>query len=584
MTRTTRSITKTAAVGTNGMVVSHSIEAAEAGADVLRAGGTAFDAIVAMGFTAAVREVGMNSIGGVGVLLAYSAETAEITEINFYGRTPSGLAEDVFVPWLSDNRQGAERSSFGFRAVADQRNDRGFLSVGVPSYVAGLGELHKRFGTLPWEQLLRPAIDLASGGFVADEEVTFHFASYLRHLEKFSEISRIFLTDGIPTPVGSYPGQGVPIQQPDLSRTLAKIAAEGPEAFYSGSIPEAISAYVQENGGVLSVDDFHRYLPDVGEALHGTYRDYEIVVSGGMTGGSTLLEMLNLAEQLDLAQYPRYSTQCLHLLIEIMRQAWTDRLTYLGDPEADSGPVDALVDKRYARTLIAGISTNNAPSVSRPGDPWAFLDMPAQPIAPFGDPGESDTTHVCAADRFGNVVTLTQTVGLPFGSCVIAPTTGVLLPDVTMWLNPEPGTPNSVGPWKKQLGHATPVIILKNGKLFAALGAPGGRPVVTAMFQTIINMVDFDMNVQQAIAAPRVHCLGADPTDPRGKPVHDVIVDDRIPAETVEGLEARSHRIHLCHETVTQSKFAKPLGIQFEDDGTILGGVDIFRRSVGIGI
>lgn len=584
MSRTIRHIHKTPAVGIRGMAVSHTTESAEAGAAVLRQGGTAFDAIVAMGFTAAVREVPMNSVGGVGVLLAHAAEQNQTLEINYYGQSPAGLAEDAFVPYLRNDPPGSPRSAFGFRRVEDDRNERGFLSIGVPTQVAGLGELHRRFGTMPWQDLLQPAENIARHGFVPTDEDTFYFATHLHHLQRFDEARRVYLSDGLPQPPGFYQGQGQSIVQPELAETIRDIGRGGPQTFYDGAYPHAIAHHVQANGGVLAVEDFHRYRPAVDQGLRCTYKDYEIVASSGMTGGLTLLQMLNLAEQLDLSQYERFSDQCLHRLAEIMRQAWTDRFVYVGDPSGATVPMDGLIDKRYAAALAADFPHDRVPDTTRPGDPWAYTSLTPPPASFAGDPGGQDTTHIAAADAYGNVVTLTQTLGMAFGSCVVVPGTGVLLYDITAWMNPEPGTPNSVGPWKQQLGHATPVMVLKDGKPVAALGAPGGRRVVTAMFQTIINMIDFDMNVQEAIGAPRLHCEGANPAQPRGQTLRTVYIDDRIQPDTLDNLAKRGHEIRAIYESGSQNFLAKPLGIQFRDDGTILGGVDIFRRSIGIGV
>jgi gamma-glutamyltranspeptidase/glutathione hydrolase len=584
MSRTQRTISKTPARGERGMVVSHNTESAEIGARILADGGTAFDAAVAMSFATTVREVPMNSVGGVGVLLAYSAATGETTEINFYGQTPQGLAEDTFVPYLQSAADNGGRTSFGWNPVQDARHERGALSVGVPGYVAGLAELHRRHATIAWPDLLTPAAELARRGFEPDELDTWAFAAHLNYLESFEETRRIFLSNGIPRPEGFYQGAAQHVAQPDLATTIETIAADGPDAFYRGPLAKVISDHVQANGGVLSADDFARFSPDVNSGLRGSYKGYEIVTSSGMTGGLTLLEMLNLAEQADLARYPRYSGQCLHLLLEIMRQAWTDRFVYVGDPEGATVPVDALIDKRYAAEVARRLPADRAPERTRPGDPWPYSALAPVGTAYAGDPGGNETTHLAAADGDGNVVTLTQTLGLAFGSCVIAPTTGALLYDVTMWMDPRPGRPNSVGPWKKQLGHATPVMVYKDGKPVAALGAPGGRRVVTAMFQTIVNLVDFGMDVQQAIAAPRMHCEGADPTEPIGPAVHSAVVDDMMPADAVADLAARGHALRLVYETGTQSFLAKPLGIQFAEDGSLIGGVDIYRASVGIGL
>jgi gamma-glutamyltranspeptidase/glutathione hydrolase len=437
---------------------------------------------------------------------------------------------------------------------------------------------------MPWRSLLQPAIALAAEGFAPDDEDIMNFATELPHLQRHDEIRRVFLSDGFPAPGWLDPAGGVPIRQPDLAATIGEIAEHGPDTFYHGAIGHRIGDYIQERGGVLSANDLERFEPDVGEGLRGTYRGFEVVTSSALTGGLTLIEMLNLAEHLNLGSLDRWSGQCLHLLAEIMRQSWTDRFVYVGDSEGIAVPIDALTSKRYAASLLAGLSRQRVPDRSRPGDPWphSMVRRPSD-VEPSGDPGGTDTTHLAVADGDGNLVTLTQTLGLAFGSCIVVPTTGVLLNDVTMWMNPEPGTANSVGPWKRQLGHATPVVLLVDGRPFVALGAPGGRRAVTAIFQVIVNIVDFGMDIQDAIGAPRIHCEGAYPARPIGPTSRALHVDDRVPSEVLADLTSRGHEIHLAHETSTQNLLAKPLGIQF-GDGTLLGGVDVFRRSVGIGI
>lgn len=581
MSRTTRQVSKTAAHGELGMVVSHNAEAAAVGAGVLRDGGTAVDAAIAMSVTTSVREVGMNSLGGVGVLLVRSGATGRTREIRFYGQTPSELSEDVFVEHLLDVDN---RTAFGWRKVRDDLHERGYLSVGVPTHVAGLAALHEGYATMPWAELLRPGAALARGGFEPTDEDAFYFASHLHILERFPELQRIYLSDGLPMPEGFYHGLGRRIRTPDLGDTIDLLAEEGPGAFYRGPLADAMVGHVREHGGVLSLADLQRYQPAHTDGMRAMYKGYEIVTSSGCTGGVTLLQMLKLAESLELGSLPRLSGQCLHLLAEVMRQAWTDRFVHVGDPDADAVPLDGLIDERYAAELSAGLSREHAPSRTRPGDPWRCSQRSGPTGAPpSGDPGGRDTTHLAVADAAGNVVTLTQTLGLAFGSCVIPPTTGVILYDITMWMNPEPGTPNSVGPWKQQLGHATPVMLLKDGEPVAALGAPGGRRVVTAMFQTIVNMVDFGMDVQTAIGTPRIHLEGADPAAPVGPVVSDLVVDDRVPDDTLADLTRRGHAVRAVFESSAQSYLAKPLGIEFTDGG-LLGGVDVFRQSLGIGV
>lgn len=580
---TRRQVSKTPARGTQGMVVSHNAEAANVGLNTLQAGGNAFDAAIAMSLVTCVREVPMNSIGGVGVALVHSAATGITREINFYGRTPAGLHAEVFVPLLEDDDD--QRTSFGWRRVRGDAHERGPLSVGVPTYVAGLHVLHRLAASQSWEALFAPAIRLAEQGFAVHDEDAFYFASHFDKIRRFDEFRRIFLADGLPMPEGFYRGVGTGVVQTDLAATLREVASTGIDSYHHGDLATRIATAVQEAGGVLATDDLRRYRPDEGDGLRGRYRDYEIVTSSGCTGGVTLLEMLNLAEAVDLGGCDRFSADCLHLLAEVMRQAWIDRFVHVGDPDAGAVPLDGLVDKDYAANLAERLDRNTVPDQTSPGDPWPYSALSRPTTAAnrvAGDPGGRDTTHLAVADRDGNFVTLTTTLGLAFGSAFIPPSTGVLLYDMTMWMNPVPGTPNSVGPWKRQLGHATPVVVLKDGEPVAVLGAPGGRTVVTAMFQVIVNMVDFGMDVQQAIGAPRIHLEGADPSAPYGPTHRRLLVDDRVEPTVLGQLARKGHEVDAVFESSVQSYLAKPLGIE-RRKRTFVGGVDVHRRSVGMG-
>jgi gamma-glutamyltranspeptidase / glutathione hydrolase len=563
--------------GAHGVVVSHNVEASLAGAAVLREGGSAIDAAIAMSFVAATREVAMSGIGGAGVMLAQSATTGDVTEVNFYGRTPAALPDDVFVPFLLP--PSAERMEFGWRGTRDDVSQRGFLAVGVPAFVAGLAEVHHRLASMPWDSLLDPAVRLAEGGFALDEEDAVFLAVSAASLERMEEARRIFMPDGLRSALLEK------LRQPDLAATLGQIAAGGARSFYEGELAERMAAHVQANGGFLSASDLRSYRPSVGPGLRGRYGDFEVVTASGAMGGVTLLEMLNLAEELELGSLAHNSGPYLHLLAELIRQAWVDRFAYLGDPEAEgASPIDALVDKRYARGVATGIPTERAAAVGRPGDPWPFSDAPRSADAPAGgDGGGTHTTSLAAADRAGNVATFTQTLGQCYGSCVAAPGTGALLYDITYWFNPEPGSPSSVGPWKRPSGHATPVILRKDGEPVLAMGAPGGRKIVTAMLQVILNVVDFGMNLQEAIASPRLHLEGADPVDPSGPALRSVAVDARMPREAVEHLQARGHEVTRLRDSATRIHFGRPLGVEFRSDH-LLGGVDINGKSLGCGV
>lgn len=571
---------KKAARGRRGVAVSHNVEASAIGARVLEEGGTAIDAAIAMSFACATRETAMNGIGGAGVLLAHSAATGEVTEVNFYGRTPAALPEDVFVEHLLPPT--AERMEFGWCGTEGNVSQRGPLSVGVPAYVSGLGVAHERLASRPWAELVAPAAALARDGFALDEEDLVFLAAYADEIGRYETTRSIYLPSGVGKAAMSE------LRQPELAATLGALAEAGPGLFRSGDLPERIASHVESLGGYLRASDFARYEPEVGGGLRGRYRGFEVVSASGAMGGVTLLEMLNLAEEVDLAALGHNSGPYLHLLTEIVRQAWVDRFAYLGDPDAGASPIAGMVDKGYAREVAATLPFDRAATRGRPGAPWSYAGMAAPGAgagarsAP-GDGGGSHTTALAAADADGNVATFTQTIGQCYGSCVCAPGTGVVLYDMTYWLNPAPGTPNSVGPWKRPAGHATPVMLLRDGRPVAALGAPGGRKIVTAMLQVILNVVDFGMDVQAAIAAPRIHLEGADPVDPSGAAIATVDVDARMPEASIADLASRGHAPNVVRDSATRIRFARPVGVELRAD-ELLGGVDVHGKSLGIGV
>jgi gamma-glutamyltranspeptidase/glutathione hydrolase len=527
-----------------------------------------------MSVVTAVRETAMSGIGGAGLLLAHSADSGEVTEVDFYGRTPAGLPEEVFAPHLRP-REVESNAIFGWRAVLGEINERGYLAVGVPSYVAGIGTLHRSGATLAWEDLLAPAERVAREGFRFDEEDVTYLALSRPALERFDEARRLFL-DG-------WPSYARPFKQEDLARTLRTLAADGPMAFYRGALAEQVAGHVQAHGGVLSVEDFERYEPRVSGGLRTTYGGYEVVTSSGLSGGSTLIEMLNLAEQLQVGELEHNSPRYLRQLAEVMRQAWVDRFVYLGDP--DSAPIDGLTAKGYATATAPQLDGDGALPAARPGDPWAFSTRttPDRALISTGDQAGAHTTSLAAADADGNLVTVTQTLGHGYGSCVAAPGTGMLVYDPTFWMNPEPGTPNSVGPWKQPLGSATPVVLRRDGEPVLAVSTPGARSIPTCILQLILNVVDFGMTLQDAIAAPRIHFEGTDPADPLAPAVKPLLVDARISRETVAALERLSYPASPRRGGSTFYWFGRPAGVELRG-GTLLGGADIYGRSVAVGV
>ncbi|MBI2935877.1 MAG: gamma-glutamyltransferase, partial [Chloroflexi bacterium] len=415
------------------------------------------------------------------------------------------------------------------------------------------------------------------------EQITCSIAANVRDLERFPATKAVFLPDGY-VPVRMAAGVGQRIVQKDLANTLRLIAKGGADVFYKGSIAKMIGEDFKKHGGIMTADDFAAFQPIINSGLKGKYRGYDIVTTAGPNGGVTFMQTLKILEGFDLKGMGHNSVEYCHVLAEAMRLAWTDRFCYVGDPDQVTFPEAGLVSEAYATVQRRRIRPDSVPTEAKPGDPWPHDPGKRGKPAGGGDPGGHDTTHLSAADTEGNFISLTQTLGSGFGSAVIPEGTGIMLYDVMMWMNPEPGTANSVGPWKRQLGHATPLIIMKDGRPWVSLGAPGGRRVVMAMVQCVINLIDFGMGIQEAIAAPRIFTEGSDPKVPSGKLVNLLEVDDRLSPEVMAGLRAKGHNVVPRHESVAYGHFARPLGVLWAEDGTLRGGVDIFRISTGIGV
>ncbi len=478
---------RTPAVGRNGMVVSSHYLASEAGKEALRKGGNAVDAAVATAFALAVTLPSAGNIGGGGFLVYYGAD-GKTTTFNFREKAPSVASATMY---LDENG-----------AIRNNSNHEGPLSVGIPGTVAGLWMAHQRMGSLPWAELVQPAIDLAEKGFPS----TWDMQGYLQQVQglthpMYDATKKAFLKDGkdLYTP-------GEPWKQPDLAETLKRIQKEGRDGFYKGKTAKLLAGYMKKFGGLITEEDLAQYEAVEQAPVKGTYRGYEIVsMAPPSSGGIALIEMLNILEGYDLKAIGHNSALYLHLLTEAMRRAFADRAEHIGDPAfVPNMPVDRLLSKPYAKTLRNGIDLFKA----SPSDSATFN-------AAVNVYESDETTHFSVVDAKGNAVSLTYTLEYSYGSSLVVEGAGFLLNNEMGDFNPVPGVtnrrgqigtpPNLVAPGKRMLSSMTPTIVAKEGKPVLVIGSPGGRTIINTVLQVVLNVIDHDMNIGEAVEAGRMH-------------------------------------------------------------------------------
>ena len=472
--------------------------ASKAGVEIMRQGGNAVDAAVATGFALAVVYPQAGNLGGGGFMLLRTAD-GKNHFIDFREEAPAAATANMYLDADGNVIPGA--SEYGYKAI------------GVPGSVAGLVYAEKKYGKLPLPQVMAPAIRLARSGFV----LTWQQAQDLRedsHLADYPESRKIFQRDG------NFYKQYEIFRQPDLAHTLERIAKD-PDDFYHGAMASELAAAIQKGGGLLTAEDLARYQVKEREPLRGTYRGYEVISAPPpSSGGIVLIESLNILEGYDLAKAGSRSAESVHLTAEAFRRAFFDRAEFLGDPDFSKLPVAQLTDKKYAEAWRATIDPGHATASKDLQRPAIFSTLAQatshqeqqQPAAPRESP---HTTHYSVVDADGNAVAVTTTINDWFGSRVTAEGLGFLLNDEMDDFSAKQGAPNSdgliqsaansIGPGKRPLSSMTPTIVLKDGKLFLVLGSPGSSRIITTVALAIMGVVDYGMNIQEAVDAPRFH-------------------------------------------------------------------------------
>ncbi len=576
---------KKEAVAENGMVVAECAEAAEAGLEIFEKGGNAFDAAVAAAFASCVSEPAMASLGGGGAALVYQAGKRKTYAVEFEGRLSKSAMEDMFLANLEPLGVNPH-PSFGWRGTKNNVGWMGYRSLGVPGEVAGLCLILKRFGSVSLEDVMAPAIHICEEGYEVNKYYALMIGSNMKLLKQYPPIDKLLLPGGYPPiPVSQY-DEPTFIVQKELAETLRKIAKGGADAFYRGEIAKDIFADTHPHGAIVTLQDYADYQPENYEdGLVGSYRGYKIVCMPEVFGGTQVIQTLNLLEGFDLPSMRHNSPEYLHLIVECFRRVWVDRFRYIGDPEFENVPIEGLVSKEYAAEMRPYLSLERVPDDIKPGNPWKYQGdgkVPAAGDRPPGPRAEGrNTTHLCTMDKSGNMVSMVQTLGGGFGAYVMSGRTGIILRNYTNLFNPQPGTSNSIGPWKRPTSHDSLTLVFKDDEPFITIGAPGGRRVITAVVQVLVNIIDFGMGIQEAIAQPRIHIEGADPKVPEGKLVKEMFVDSRIERETVMELEKRGHVISLKLD----GDFALPVGIvKNPSTGRLHGGVTVPVPATAMGL
>ncbi|MGO8913680.1 MAG: gamma-glutamyltransferase [Bradyrhizobium sp.] len=502
-------------VAEHGMVVAQEKTAARIGADILRRGGNAIDAAVATGFAMAVTYPRAGNLGGGGFMIIHSAGRQEDVAIDYRETAPGATTPSIFL--------GPD----GKPDTAKSRDSA--LGIGIPGTPAGLALALEKYGSgkFTLAELLQPAIDLARGGILVTDDTADTLPDWHRRLARWPSAAKIFSRSD-----GTSLREGDTLIQTDLAATLSAIATQGPRGYYEGPVAEKLVKAMGDAGGIMTQDDLKSYQPVIRTPVRGTYRGYDIVsMPQPSSGGMVLVETLNILEGFPMQDLKQGSAPSLHVMIEAMKRAYADRARYLGDPAFVSAPVATLISKDYAAKQRASIDLERA-------TPWTDA-LSAVP------PREgSNTTHFSVVDSLGNAVSNTYTLNFSYGVGMVAEGTGVLLNNELDDFTAAPGASNAYGlvgfeanlpgPGKRPLSSMSPTVVLKDGKPVLVTGSPGGSRIISTVLQVIVNVLDYNMDVAAAVAAPRLHHQWLP---------DEVRIERGFAGDTLAALRAKGHHV-----------------------------------------
>ncbi len=538
--------------GKNAMVASQHELASKIGADILQKGGNAVDAAIAVGLALAVVYPEAGNIGGGGFMLIRFKD-GKTTAIDYREMAPLAATRDVFVDKSGNLIKGEGSSTIGYRAS------------GVPGTPAGFDYAFKKYGSgkIKWADLVEPSRQLAQNGYVLSYRLAELFKTYKNNLEKYSESKKVFLKDG------KFYEEGELFKQPELAQTLTRMQKNGANEFYTGKTAELIAADMKANNGLITLDDLKNYQPKERVPLKGNYRGHEIItMPPPSSGGIVMLQVLKMLEPYDIKKMTYNSAEKYHILAETLRRSFADRAEFMADPDFASVPITKLLDANYLAKRRETIDLKKASSSKEIGHGAVIAGEPM------------DTTHYTIVDADGNVVSNTYTINDLYGSAVTIKGTGILMNDEMDDFAARPGTANLFGliqgernkvePRKRPLSSMTPTIVLrKDGKPWFAVGARGGPRIITAVLQTVINMIDHDMNIQAAMDAPRIHHQWF-PDEIRYEPYG-------MSPDTISILESYGHKFGNVGYN------ASATGIEINEKGIRLGAIDARSDGKAVG-
>ena len=531
----------------HGMVASQEALATQAGVAILKQGGNAVDAAVAVGFSLAVTLPRAGNIGGGGFMLVHLAEQNKTVAIDYREMAPAKAHKDIFL-----DEKG--------NAVKKLSREHG-LAVGVPGTVMGMELALEQYGTMTMAQVTKTAIDMAKNGIVVTPDLASSLSGLKRRIAQWPSSAEIFYKKD-----NTDYHSGEILKQPELANSLSLIAKQGSKGFYQGETAEKIVATVKAAGGIMTLDDLKQYQAIERKPVSGNYRGYQVVsMPPPSSGGIHIIEMLNMLEQYPIGKLGHNSAATLHLMTESMKRAYADRSEYLGDPDFVNVPVDALTNKEYAKTLSKKIVMNRATPSSeiKPGK-----------LAPYES---NQTTHYSVVDKWGNAVSNTYTLNFSYGSGLVAKGTGILLNNEMDDFSAKPGVPNGFGliggeanaveGRKRPLSSMSPTIVMKDGKPYIVTGSPGGSRIITTTLQVIMNVIDHDFNIAEATNAARVHHQW----------LPDVLrVEHTLNLDTRQLLEEKGHKIKVNNSMgSTQSIMVTEQGIFGSSDPRRAGSATI---------
>ncbi len=512
------------ATGRAGMVASATPLATAIGLQILEQGGNAVDAAVATAFALGVAEPNASGLGGGGFILI-RLRSGEIAFIDYREMAPRASTPTMYLG--PDGR------------VRPNSTVVGHLAVGVPGTLAGLSMALQRYGTMRLRQVLAPSIELAERGYAVTKTLNSIMIDNIAKIKEFPAAAADYTKRGLPYDVGDR------LVLKDLAATYRLIASEGPGVFYRGEIAEKIVAEMKRGNGLITMEDLAGYQAKMRAPVRSSYRGHEIISSPPpSSGGTHVIEALNILEGFDMAGLGFQTPVALHVTAEALKRSFADRARYMADTDFVPVPIAGLLSKDYAATLRRTIDLNRASPGVSPGNP-----------EPFGK--SANTSHISVVDRDGNIVALTQTINYFFGSGVLVPGTGIMLNNFV----PTPGSANSVQPGKRPLSSMAPTIVLRDGRPFLSVGTPGATRIISALTQIIMNIVDYNRDIQSAIEAPRIHAM-----------TRDVFLESRIPADVREALQRMGHPLQV--RGAMDLYFGGAQGIMVAPNGTLFGGAD----------